>query len=158
MFMILRATGGVLLALGAVFATAGVAAARKPEIYQSAPTQQATRLAVGGFDTVAYHTQRFPVPGSAAFRVGWKGAEWRFSSAENRDLFVKAPGKYAPQFGGYCAYAVAFGATAPGDPRVFTLVGDKLYLNLNKEVQSSWARNREALIRKAEKNWPGVLK
>lgn len=134
------------------------ALARKPEIYQSGEATQGVALAVGGYDTVAYHTSRFPIPGNPAFRVRWKGAEWRFATPENRDAFVKSPTTYAPQFGGYCAYAVAYGSTAPGNPRLFTVVNGKLYLNLNESVQSSWVRDQANLIKRAEQAWPGLLK
>ncbi|MEZ5856838.1 MAG: YHS domain-containing (seleno)protein [Hyphomicrobiaceae bacterium] len=96
--------------------------------------------------------------GQSGFSGRVEGGEWPVASAENRDLFVKAPEKYAPQFGGYCAFAVAYGSTAAGDPRVFTLANGKLYLNLNQSVQSTWARDRDNLIKRAETNWPTVLK
>jgi YHS domain-containing protein len=146
-----------LLALAALIALSGEALAQKAEIFQSGQQEFGVNLAVGGYDTVSYHTQKVPVPGNPAFRVSWKGAEWRFSTAENRDFFVKNPDKYAPQFGGYCAYAVAYGSTAAGHPRVFTLENGKLYLNLNQSVQSSWARDKSNLIKRAEQNWPKVI-
>ncbi|MDX2158772.1 MAG: YHS domain-containing (seleno)protein [Hyphomicrobiaceae bacterium] len=147
----------LFVCLLAVLGGATEAVAQKPEIYQSGQERFGASLAVGGFDTVAYHTQGLPVPGNAAFRVSWKGAEWRFSSSENRDRFVKEPDKYAPQFGGYCAFAVAYGSTAAGDPRVFSIAKGKLYLNLNESVQSSWARDQDNLIQRAERNWPKVV-
>ncbi len=157
MLHVLRRVGLILLAIFSFVPLIESAAAQKAEIFQSGQSQFGADLAVGGYDTVAYHTQRVPVPGNPAFRVGWKGAEWRFASAENRDLFVKEPEKYAPQFGGYCAFAVAYGSTAAGDPRVFTLANGKLYLNLNQSVQSTWARDRDNLINRAQDNWPKVL-
>jgi YHS domain-containing protein len=144
--------------VAALLVLASPALAQKAEIYQSGQERFGSHLAVGGYDTVAYHTQKLPVPGNPAFRVSWKGAEWRFASVENRDLFVQDPAKYAPQFGGYCAFAVAYGSTAAGDPRIFTLENGKLYLNLNDSVQSSWLRDKDNLIKRAETNWPKVLK
>ncbi len=133
-------------------------AQQKPEIFQAGQDQFGTNLAVSGFDTVAYHTQNLPVPGTGAFRVSWKGAEWRFATQQNRDLFVQNPERYAPQFGGYCAFAVAFGSTTSADPRVFAVRNGKLYLNLNASVQSQWTRDQDNLIRRAEQNWPRVLR
>lgn len=146
---------GILLVL---VAGASGALAQRAEIYQSGREQFGAQLAVGGYDTVAYHVQRQAIVGNPAFRVSWKGAEWRFATAEHRDQFVKEPEKYAPQFGGYCAFAVAYGSTAAGDPKLFTLAGGKLYLNLNDSVQATWQRDQANLIKRAEANWPKVLK
>lgn len=133
------------------------ASAQRAEYFQSGREQFGANLAVGGYDTVAYHAQNLALPGNPAFRVSWKGAEWRFSTTENRDQFVKEPDKYAPQFGGYCAFAVAYGSTAAGDPKLFTLVNGKLYLNLNESVQATWQRDQANLIKRGEQNWPKVL-
>jgi hypothetical protein len=73
-------------------------------------------------------------------------------------MFRLNPEKYAPQYGGYCAYAVSQGKTADIDPFAWTIVGGKLYLNLDKDVQDLWEKDREAYIRKADENWPGLLK
>ena len=83
---------------------------------------------------------------------GWR----RFSTAKNRALFEADPEKYAPQFGGYCAYAVSQGYTASIDPEAFTLVDGKLYLNYSKDVMNEWLKDRDALIRQAEEKWPGL--
>jgi YHS domain-containing protein len=115
-------------------------------------------IAVGGYDPVAYFTDHKPVPGKADITFSWKGATWRFASAQNRDAFKAAPEKYAPQYGGYCAYAVSQGATAKGDPKSWTVVGGKLYLNLSPSVQKLWSKNIPGYIKDADKNWPGVLK
>lgn len=140
-----------------VAASGSPASAQRAEIFQSGREQFGAHLAVGGYDTVAYHTQRQALPGNPAFRVSWKGAEWRFATAEHRDLFAKEPEKYAPQFGGYCAFAVAYGSTAAGNPKLFTLAHGKLYLNLNESVQATWQRDQDNLIRRGEANWPKVL-
>lgn len=134
-----------------------LALAQRAEVFQSGQEQFGASLAVGGYDTVAYHAQKQAIVGNPAFRVSWKSAEWRFATAENRDQFVKEPEKFAPQFGGYCAFAVAYGSTAAGDPKLFTLVDGKLYLNLNESVQSTWQRDRANLIKRGEQNWPKVL-
>lgn len=153
-------SGKLMRALAAgllLFVTGGAALAQNPQvIYKSGKAEFGRDLAVGGFDSVAYHTQRVPVRGTPSFRVSWRGAEWRFSTAANRDAFVKEPSRYAPQFGGYCALAAAYGQKAPGDPRVFRLVNGKLYLNRDTSAQSQWDRDQANLIRQGEQKWPSV--
>ena len=114
-------------------------------------------LAIGGYDPVAYFTEGKPVEGSGDYTAKWKGADWRFASAANRDMFVAAPEKYAPQYGGYCAYAVAQNSTAKIDPTAWAIVNGKLYLNYSHDIQKTWIANRDAFIVAADKNWPSVL-
>ncbi len=114
--------------------------------------------AIRGTDPVAYFTQSSPVVGKAEFTHEWSGANWLFATAENRDLFAANPEKYAPQYGGYCAWAVSQGATAPIDPQAWKIVDGKLYLNLNKKIQTRWEQDIPGNIAKADSNWPGVLK
>ena len=113
--------------------------------------------AIGGYDPVAYFTEGKPVEGSGDYTAKWKGADWRFASAANRDMFVAAPEKYAPQYGGYCAYAVAQNSTAKIDPTAWAIVNGKLYLNYSPDIQKTWIANRDAFIVAAYKNWPSVL-
>jgi len=115
-------------------------------------------LAVKGYDVVAYFTEGVPVQGLPEFEYEWNGAKWRFSSSDNRELFKAAPEKYAPQYGGYCAYAVSRGTTADIDPEAWNIVDGKLYLNLNEDVQMKWKQDIPGYIEKADRNWPGVLK
>jgi YHS domain-containing protein len=129
------------------------AQAKDPEIF----TGLVKGVALGGYDAVAYFTDHKAVKGKASITYSWKGATWRFAAAKNRDVFKAEPAKYAPQYGGYCAYAVSQGATAEGDPKVWTIVGGKLYLNLSRGVQKIWAKNIPGYIKAADKNWPGVL-
>lgn len=115
-------------------------------------------LAIKGYDPVAYFLEKKPVKGSKEFAYTWKGAKWLFSSADNRELFTSHPEKYGPQYGGYCAYAVSQGTTADIDPKSWSIVDEKLYLNLNKRIQNHWTNNMAEFIKKADENWPGVLK
>ncbi|MGB7413736.1 MAG: YHS domain-containing (seleno)protein, partial [Thermosynechococcaceae cyanobacterium] len=85
-------------------------------------------IAIRGYDPVAYFTESQPVQGKSEFAYDWKGATWHFASAEHRDLFSGEPAKYAPQYGGYCAWAVKEGTTAPIDPQAWKIVDGKLYL------------------------------
>jgi YHS domain-containing protein len=111
-------------------------------------------LAVDGYDPVAYFTDGKPVEGKKEHSFEWNGATWRFSSAANRDLFAAAPEKYAPQYGGYCAWAVSQGYTADADPEAWKIVDGKLYLNYDKKVQAQWEKDVPGLIQKADANWP----
>ena len=114
-------------------------------------------LAVSGYDPIAYFTEGKPVEGSAAFEHKWKGATWRFANAKNLEAFKADPEAYAPQYGGYCAWAVSQGYTASADPSAWRIVGKKLYLNYNREVQQNWEKDAAGNIVKAEGNWPKVL-
>lgn len=116
-----------------------------------------SNLAVSGYDPVAYFTEGKPVEGSAAFEHKWKGATWRFANAKNLEAFKTDPAAYAPQYGGYCAWAVSQGYTASADPSAWRIVGKKLYLNYNREVQQNWEKDAAGNIVKADGNWPKVL-
>ena len=114
-------------------------------------------VAIEGTDPVAYFAEGKAVKGSSDYTHPWKGAEWRFKTAANRDAFVADPEKYAPQFGGYCAWAVSQGYTASIDPKAWTIHGGKLYLNYSKGVQVQWSEDIPGNIAKGERNWPKVL-
>lgn len=118
-------------------------------------------VAVEGADMVAYFTQGKHVEGTWEFSLPWNGADWRFSSAENLRLFKENPEKYAPQYGGYCAYAVAQGSVASDsasiDPRAWSIVEGRLYLNNSKSVREIWLKDAQSYIKQADRNWPGVL-
>jgi YHS domain-containing protein len=114
------------------------------------------KLIIKGYDPVAYFTTGKPVKGSKDFEYQWMGATFRFSSKENLELFKKTPGKYAPQYGGYCAYAVSQNYTAPVDPEAWDIVSGKLYLNYSKSVQKKWREKRDEYIAAADKNWPAL--
>jgi YHS domain-containing protein len=114
-------------------------------------------VALHGHDAVAYFTGGKAVPGTAQFEYAWQGARWRFSSAANREAFAKSPATYAPQFGGYCAWAVSRNYTADIDPAAFAVVNGKLYLNYSRLIQARWRLDRDANIAKGEANWPGLL-
>ena len=112
--------------------------------------------AIRGYDPVAYFTQGKPVKGNEKFQYEWNNATWHFSSQENLDLFKDNPEKYAPQYGGYCAYGLSNGYKAPTDADAWTIDNGKLYLNYNKEVREMWNKERKERIEKADKNWPEV--
>ena len=140
---------------GAVLLAAPLSAAGKsPEIY----TGLLSSVAVGGYDPVAYFTEGKPVQGRSALTHQWKGVTWRFASEKNRDAFKADPGKYAPQYGGYCAWAVSQGYTAKGDPNHWKIVDGRLFLNYDASVQKNWEKDIPGHISNANKNWPKVLK
>lgn len=115
------------------------------------------RGAIKGYDPVAYFTQGGPAKGRGAHSHKWMGATWYFASAENMELFAADPEKYAPQYGGYCAYAVSQGYTAKIDPDAWKIVADKLYLNFSLKVQKLWEEDIPGYIAKADANWPNIL-
>lgn len=141
----------VALAAPAVAAFAPTAMAATPEVYAE------DGIAVDGTDVVAYFTQNAPVAGDAAITFDYMGATWRFASEENRDAFAADPARYAPQYGGYCAYAVSQGYTASTVPEAWTIVDDKLYLNYSTGVRRRWERDIPGHIAAADANWPAVL-
>lgn len=115
-------------------------------------------LAIKGYDPVAFHKDGKPIKGSGDYELIWKDATWRFASAAHRDLFNTDPLKYAPRYGGYCAWAVAQGSTASVDPQnAWRIVDGKLYLNYSVKVQKQWEEDIPGNIKKADANWPGVL-
>jgi len=114
-------------------------------------------VAVGGYDVVAYFDQGKPLKGSEQFSTTWKGAEWHFASQDHLERFKADPARYAPQYGGYCAWAVAHNDTATGDPTLWTIVDGKLYLNYNADIQHKWRRNEKELIGDADGYWPGLV-
>jgi YHS domain-containing protein len=113
--------------------------------------------AIRGYDPVAYFTDGKPEPGESEFSLPYQGAIWRFASAEHRDLFKADPARYAPQYGGYCAYAVSLGKTAPIDPQAWRIVDGKLYLNKNPGIQKDWEEDIPGNIAKGNANWPKIL-
>jgi YHS domain-containing protein len=113
-------------------------------------------IAVRGTDVVAYFNEGRPRTGRAEFAHEWDGARWLFASAEHRDAFASNPARYAPAFGGFCAWAVSQGYTAPIDPAAWRIVEGRLYLNYDRNVQRRWERDIPGHIARANANWPGL--
>ena len=114
-------------------------------------------IAINGYDPVAYFEENGPKKGSSEYTVEWDGTTWLFASSENRDKFESDPEKWAPAYGGYCAWAVSKNYLASTDPDAWSIVDDRLYLNFNKQIRSRWSKNPARNIQRADKNWPGVL-
>lgn len=147
-------TRRVLIASGAAALLARPGMADEPRWYQN------RAFAADGADVVAYfglEPGANGVAGSDKFVTEWNGAKWRFSSAENQAAFEANPQKYAPQFGGYCSWAVSQGYTAHGDKDAWTVHGGKLYLNYNKSIRRKWSGDIPGNVSKGEANWPKVL-
>lgn len=115
-------------------------------------------VAVQGYDPVAYFESNKAIEGKSEINAEYNKAQYFFSSEANKSLFLKNPEKYAPQFGGYCAYGVSEDHTSPTDPKAFTIVDDKLYLNYNLKVKELWSKDREERIKKANVNWEKLKK
>lgn len=116
-----------------------------------------TDTAIGGYDPVAYFTVNRAVPGRDAWVHEWNGAKWKFSSAENLERFKADPSRYAPQYGGYCAYGVAKGALFKVDPEQFAIRDGKLYLNFDANVQARWLKDVPGFVRTADARFAQLL-
>jgi YHS domain-containing protein len=114
--------------------------------------------AIRGADTVAYFTESKYIPGKDEFTTQWQGATWKFSSQQHLDLFTENPEKFAPQYGGYCAYGVAGGYLVKIEPENWSIVDNKLYLNYSDGVQKKWEKNIAGFIQEANQNFAGLLK
>lgn len=125
---------------------------RESEIYKDFEGK-----ALKGYDVVAYHLDRKATPGLAEFAYEWKGATWWFANVDHREMFIADPERWAPQYGGYCAWAIVRDRTAPINPKIFRIFDDKLYLNLNMKVHKDWLANHEQMIAAANEKWPSVL-
>jgi hypothetical protein len=113
-------------------------------------------LAINGFDAVSYFSDSKPALGKKDFTYSWMNAKWQFASEEHLKMFKENPEKYAPQFGGFCAYAVSKNKTAPGNPTAWQIRDGKLYLNVNGNVQKLFNEDVDGNIKKAEKNWKSM--
>ncbi|MBC7520993.1 MAG: hypothetical protein H7268_07875 [Sandarakinorhabdus sp.] len=111
-----------------------------------------TEAAVGGYDSVSYFTGK-PVVGDDRFTAQYKGASFKFANAANLAAFKADPDRYAPQYGGHCAWAAANNYRFAGDPKVWKIVDGKLYLNYNRDVQVKWERDIPGLVKKGDINW-----
>lgn len=148
----------MLIGSGFVLLGAGYAAQSfLSENYTAAWFETDAGIAINGTDPVAYFTQGQAIAGDAEHSLEWGGTTWHFASAANRAAFEADPAKYAPQYGGYCAWAVgARDSLAPTEPDQWSIVDNKLYLNFNASVQDRWKADVPGFISKADQNWPGL--
>jgi YHS domain-containing protein len=136
--------------LSACAATPGRIRQTKPVAMLDAPQG----LALEGYDVVSYFESSEAHQGSADYVHRYRGADWQFASAAHRALFAANPERFAPQYGNYCAFAVSRGGTAHGDPKLWAIVGDKLYLNNNRFAMDLWDEDRPGNIAAGDQNWP----
>jgi hypothetical protein len=127
------------------------ARAATPEIYAE------DGMAIDGTDPVSYFAEGRPVAGLPAHELLWRGARWRFSSEAHRARFEADPEAFAPQYGGWCAWAVAEGYTASTVPDAWRIVDGRLYLNFSRRIQRRWERDIPGNVARADANWPAVL-
>jgi YHS domain-containing protein len=119
-------------------------------------TSWRNNVAVGGYDAVSFFAGS-PQEGKSEFSTTYKGADWYFQTQANRDLFLANPEAFAPQYGGYCAWAIAEGKLAKGSPKHWYVEDGKLYLNYNGRIKDRWLADKEAFITKADSRWPTIL-
>lgn len=129
-----------------------------PREYPPGPVFTEDGLAIRGYDPVAYFTQGQPVAGDPAHTAEWRGAVWRFASAENREAFLADPEAYAPAYGGFCAWAVAAkGKLYSTQPDNWTIHDGRLFLNFNDEVQRKFETDIPGFVAEADRRWPKIL-
>ena len=114
-------------------------------------------LAVQGYDPVAFFTGGKPVKGNRELGYHYNGATYYFASKEHREAFISEPGKYEPQFGGYCAYGVSRNKLVKIDVDAFQIVDGKLLLQYSKGVRDDFNKDQQGNLDKANANWPGLV-
>jgi hypothetical protein len=127
------------------------ARAAEPRIFQRGGA------AINGTDPVAYFDGAGPSAGQPDLAHDWMGATWRFASAVNRDVFAADPDRYAPAFGGYCAFAASRGYLAPTIPEAWAIHDGRLYLNASLRARELWLAELPGIIAAGEANWPAIL-
>jgi YHS domain-containing protein len=145
-------------AMGAIFVTTAVHAAPPANTLKSGLFGGRSDIAILGFDPVAYFTDGKPVKGQDGFAFEYLGAKWKFASQAHLDMFKSNPEKYAPQYGGYCAYGVAQDNLVRIEPDKFRVIDGKLYLNFDADVQKKWLMDPTGFIKLADAKFPALLK
>lgn len=147
------ATALVVATATAAFAAEPINTLEKKGLFGYKPSGTAIR----GYDTVAYFTDGRPVEGTDEFTSDWDGATWRFASRAHKELFDADPARYAPQYGGYCAYGVVQDSLVKIEPELWTIVDDKLYLNYDDDVQKDWEKDIPGFIAEADRKFQGLI-
>ena len=144
------------LILASVVATGSIVVAAPAIAEDAVYTSRWSNVAVQGYDPVAYFTAGEPTKGSDDFSTVYQGAEFRFASQENLETFLADPDAYAPQYGGYCAWAIADGKYAKGNAKNWAIVDGKLYLNYNSSIQKKWNKDRAGFISRGDAQWTNL--
>ncbi len=126
------------------------ACSREPD---SPLTVHITEIAINGYDPVSYFNERKPSRGTEEFVYVWNNAKYQFSCKENLELFKNNPARYAPQYDGYCAFAMSRGDYSRIDPEAYAIVDDKLYLTFDRDIRNTWLHDKENYIKKADRIW-----
>lgn len=113
-------------------------------------------VGVSGYDLVSYH-KGGPVPGSGHHVSEHDGVTYLFASKGNKAAFDANPEKYLPAYGGWCAFGVSVGKKFASDPLAWRIVNERLYLNLDKDIQKQWLKDVPGRIKTADNNWPGIV-
>ncbi|MFC7291244.1 YHS domain-containing (seleno)protein [Hirschia litorea] len=142
-----------------VFFLALASVATAPAYADKAPiyTKSFNNLGAGGYDVVSYFKDGSPVKGDKAYSAEYMGADFIFASQANLEAFKANPEEYVPQYGGYCAWAMADGKFFKGDPKQWTVLDGKLYLNYSDKIQAKWKADPEGFIQSADAKWPDIL-
>lgn len=143
----------LLAALALLGGLAFAAPARAEALVTSIVTDPLTGVALEGYDPVSYFIDKEPAPGSPDFEYQWGGVPWYFSSAANRDVFMRNPGVYAPQFGGHCLMSLSRGYLSDGKPRLYVIAGMKLYLFYSVANREAFLASQDASLGAAEASW-----
>lgn len=146
----------VLIVVGSIAVVAAIAALlffRSIGMFADAPVYATERGAIDGYDPVAFFEQGEAVRGDEAFAWEWRGSRWLFASRNNLEQFRDDPERFAPQYGGYCAYGMANGYTAFTDPTAWTIVDGRLFLNFDRDVKAQWEADRAGMIERADHHW-----
>jgi|SRR3974390_338667 len=114
-------------------------------------------VAIQGYDPVAFFTQNKPMKGDARYQSTYKGAKYYFASGEDKAMFDDKPAKYAPQFGGFCAYGVSQGHTAPVKIEAFQIVNGRLLMQYDLDVKNDFNKDQSGNLAKADQNWPVIV-
>lgn len=148
------ATAAAVLSIALAFGALGVesALAAEPPVFVDRDG-----LAIRGYDPVGYFEEARPVRGLEQWNIQWRGAVWRFSSQEHLDAFRADPERYAPEYGGFCAYAMSLGRRAAIDPEAWDVVDGRLFLNYSLGVRRDWLKNRDERIERADRNWAQMI-
>jgi YHS domain-containing protein len=118
----------------------------------------ASRIALQGFDAVGFFTDSKAENGSPFIRASYQGAEYLFATEDHKRLFLADPGKYVPQYGGFCAFGVGVNALFPVDITTWQIRNGKLYLNLDHDILDKFNADFEGHVASADRNWPGLVK
>jgi hypothetical protein len=140
----------------ALLSVAGIALAAQAATTERLVADRYTGLAIGGFDPVAYFTDAQPLVGQPGFEAAEAGAVWRFRNEGNRAVFVGHPDIYSPQFGGYDPTDVARGVAVAGDPKLWLIAGQRLFLFGRAESRDAFATDPAPILREAKARWPGL--